>query len=139
MLAKRIYRDFLSSGDTLRIYAEGRLVFTSARDRLSAILDYLEKGAGTGPPVTVMDRVVGRAAALLAIRAGCREIYSPLGSRLAEEALDEQGVAHFFDAVVPHIRNAAGTDICPMEKLSLGKNPEQFYALMKAKMTGAAP
>ncbi|MFC1937172.1 DUF1893 domain-containing protein, partial [Chloroflexota bacterium] len=77
--------------------------------------------------VTVFDRIVGNAAALLLKMILCREIYSPLGSELAIETLNRFGISYHFDKITPHIQNQSQQDICPMEKLSLDKDPEEFY------------
>ena len=129
------YQEFLKSADTLRVYAEGRLVFTSTEDRLGAILEYLEQVAVDSPRVIILDKVVGRAAALLAVKAGCQEIYSPLGSQLAAEVLKEHQVKYHFDEVVPYIRDASEKNMCPMEQLSLEKKPAQFYALLRERLS----
>ena len=129
------YQEFLNSADTLRVYAEGRVVFTSSKDRLGAILEYLEQVAADYPRVIILDKVVGRAAALLAIKAGCQEIYSPRGSQLATEELEQHGITYSFDEVVPYIRDADGENMCPMEQLSQGKNSDQFYALLREKLS----
>jgi hypothetical protein len=127
----KVYDDFLSSDDTLRVYAEGALVYSSQRERLLALLEYIEGTDDNPPDTTIMDKVSGNAAALLSIKAGSREVYSPLGSRLAVESLEKYGVKHRFGTVVPYILRADRSDMCPMEKLSQGKNPDEFYEALK--------
>jgi hypothetical protein len=48
--------------------------------------------------------------------------------------LDEYGVGYHLDEVVAYIRQADGEDMCPMEKLSLGKGPDEFYEVMKGRI-----
>ena len=128
-----LFRDFLSSSDTLRIYEfeENALVFSSEKGRLLPLLEYLDGPGAHYEQVIVFDKVIGNAAALLLIIAGCRIVYSPLGSDIAIETLNEYGIPYFFTATVPHIKHANGIDMCPMEKLSLGKTPEEFHETMK--------
>ena len=126
------YKEFLKSDDTLRVYADDTLVFSSKKERLLALLEYIDEFAAGHQGVTILDKVVGNAAALLAIKAGCQEIYSPLGSQLAIETLDKYGIRHYLSDVVPYIRQDDREDMCPMEKLSINKSPEEFYAIMKA-------
>jgi hypothetical protein len=127
------YDEFLSSGDTLRVYAGGVLVFWSQKDSLVPLLEYLDEPGEKPRGVVMMDRVVGNAAALLMIRAGCREAYSPLGSKLAAETLDKWGVACHFDKVVPYIRREDSEGMCPMEEMSLGQSPSEFLASLVAR------
>ena len=129
------YSDFLKSTDTLRVYAGDELVFSSQKDRLLALLDYIDSFASKFSGVTIMDKIVGNAAALLAIKADCREIYSPLGSQIAIKTLDQHGVSYHFDRMVPFICQENGKDMCPMERLSLDRTPEEFYQIIKSKAT----
>jgi hypothetical protein len=74
---------------------------------------------------------MGNAAVLLSIKAGCREVYSPLGSQLAVKTLDRYGIKYHLTKIVSYIRNSDGEDVCPMEKLSVNKEPEEFYELIR--------
>ena len=126
-------KEFVISGDTLRVYKNETLLFASKRERLLPLLEYIDRCAVHHEDVIILDRVVGNAAAFLAIKAGCREIHSPLGSQHAIETLEKYGIKYHFDQVVPYIEQANGGNMCPMEKLSLGKDSEEFYTMMKAK------
>ena len=84
--------------------------------------------------VVIFDKIMGNAAALLSIKAGCREIYSPLGSRLAIKTLDKYGIEYHLTEIVPYIQKPGGQDMCPMEKLSRDKLPGEFYQIMRNNM-----
>ena len=75
---------------------------------------------------------MGNAAALLSVKASCREVYSPLGSQLAIKTLEKYGIKYQLTKTVPYIQNATGEDMCPMEKLSIDKEPEEFYKAVKS-------
>jgi hypothetical protein len=128
----RFFKDFLASDDTLRVYEGSQLVFASDKDRLLPLLEYICGFARHGQQVVILDKVTGNAAALLAVRAGGREVWSPLGSQLAVETLDNYSVTYYFNEVVPYIQKPDGSDICPMERLSMGKTPEEFYQVVKS-------
>ena len=93
-MSNLVYDEFLRSDDTLWVYADEALVFSSQKDRLLALLEYLGGYAAHHHGVTILDRVMGNAAALLAIKAECREVYSPLGSQIAIESLDKYGIKY---------------------------------------------
>ena len=122
-----LFARFVDSSDTFRVYHEGRLIFKSKKEQLRPLLDYIDRFSPRVKGVVIFDRIVGNAAALLLKKAFCLEIYSPLGSEFAARTLSEQGIKYHFSRTVPYILNQAGDDICPMEKLSLGKNPEEFF------------
>ena len=125
-----LFHKFLVSEDTLRVYDGDRLVFSSNKDRLLPLLEYLDRFASQYRQVVVFDKIMGNAAALLSVKAGCREVYSPLGSQLAIKTLEKHGIEYHFTKIVPCIQKPDGTDMCPMEKLSIGKEPEEFYEMM---------
>jgi len=120
----------MASNDTLWVYEGDNLVFSSQEDRLRPLMEYIDRFAPAHRGVVIFDKIIGNAAALLAIKAGCQEIFSPLGSELAVKTLERFGIVYHFTRTVPAIRRADGEDMCPMEKLSLGKGPEEFYQTM---------
>ena len=77
------------------------------------------------------DKIMGNAAALLAVKAGCREAYSPKGSQLAVRTLKEYAVKYHITEVIPYIQKGDGEEMCPMEALSIDKGPEEFYEAIK--------
>jgi hypothetical protein len=129
---KHRFGEFLASGDTLRVYQESRLVFASDKGRLLPLLEYIDRFAPGHQGVIIWDKVTGNAAALLSIKADCREVYSPLGSQLAAETFDKYGIKYRLTRIVPYIRQPHRDEICPMEKLSLGKEPDEFYNALKS-------
>jgi len=122
-----LFDEFLVSNDKLRVYGGDRLIFISSRDGLLSLLEYMARFSSLEKDVTVFDRVVGNAAALLLKRISCGEVYSPLASELAVKTLRRFGIGYHFTEIVPYIRGHGQEDMCPMEKLSLGNSPEEFY------------
>ena len=135
MLYNRSLVQFVKSNDTFRVYHENALIFASQQELLDPLLHYINIFAPRLKDVTIFDRVVGNAAALLLKKAFCREVYSPLGSKFAAQTLERQGIVYHFSKTVPYILNQKGDGICPMEKLSLGRNPEEFHELLKRSKT----
>ncbi len=125
------YNAFLRSGDTLQVYEGERLVFSSDKDRLLPLMEYIGQSAVSPRAVVIFDKIAGNAAALLSVKAGGRQVFSPMGSQLAVETLDKHGIKHHLMEIVPYIERADGAGMCPMEKLSLSKGPEDFYLEMK--------
>ena len=128
---KPLFNEFLTSSNTLRVYEGDKLVFASHKDRLLPLVDYIERFASAHRNVVIFDKIMGHAAALLCAKANCREVYSPLGSQLAVKALDKFGVRHHLSEIVPYIQKPNREEMCPMEALSIGKEPEEFYELLR--------
>ncbi len=124
--------EFLISGDTLRIYEGNQLIFSSTKDRLLPLLEYIDRFAPCHQQVVILDKIMGNAAALLSVVASCQEIYSPLGSQLAVNTLDKYGIKYHISKIVPYIQRPNGEDMCPMEELSINKEPEKFHEAIRS-------
>jgi len=125
------FDEFLKSEDTFRVYKDKKLIFTSREERLMPILEYADRYFPYEKGVTVFDRVVGNAAALLLEKILCSKVFSELGSENAKHTLESFGIKYHFLEIVPYIENDSRQDICPMEKMSSGKSPEEFYQMLK--------
>jgi len=126
-----LFNEFLVSADSLQIYKDSQLLFSSHKDRLLPLLEYIERLAPYHRQVVVFDKIMGNAAALLSVEASCQEVYSPLGSQLAVKTLEKYGIKYHITKIVPYIQQPNGEDMCPMEKLSLDKGPEEFYEVIR--------
>jgi hypothetical protein len=131
-----LFDEFVAGSNTLRVYKGNKLIFASDKDRLLPLIEYLEKSGPRHRGVVIFDKILGRAAALLCIKANCREVWSPLGSRLATEVLGKRGIKYHLTSTVPCIQKPDQTEMCPMEALSIGKEPEEFYRLIKGVLSG---
>lgn len=129
-----LYKDFISSDDSLRIYRDGNLVFSSQKDRLLPLMEYIESDKSGGGAAVLYDKVMGNGAALLAVKINAAEVYSPLGSQIAIGTLEKYCIKYHIDEIVPRIKRPDGVRLCPMEELSLGKDPEEFYRALKERM-----
>ena len=130
------FSEFLTSDDTLRVYKNEQLLFSSSKERLLPLVDYIDTCAPYESDVTVFDRVVGNAAALLLTRISCHEVYSELGSELAAGTLNQFGIRYRFVEMVPYIENNRRDGMCPMEELSLDKTQDEFYEALLARISG---
>ena len=129
--ANTYFESFLKSGDTIRIINPDGKVFRSQRKGISPLLSYIEQNCPHMDEVVILDKVTGNAAALLMKKALCRGVFSAIGSKLAAETLEVFGITSYFTKTVPYIINREGTGMCPFEKMSLGKSPDEFYKLVK--------
>ena len=129
MHGDKLLEQFIKSGDTLWVYKGTKLIFQSRKERLMPLLDYIDAFVPRIKGVTIFDCIVGNAAALLLEKALCLKVYSPVASQAAVRSLEKFGISYHFSKIVPCIQE--GNDICPMEKLSEGKTPDEFYQAVK--------
>lgn len=64
----------------------------------------------------VIDKVVGKASALLLLYGKASRIHGKTMSKAADEILTRYGIEHSYDTLADYIVNREGTDMCPMEK-----------------------
>jgi hypothetical protein len=133
---KKNFEEFLKSKDTVRVYKGNKLLFTSQKERLLPLLEYAKLFLPYEKDVTVFDRVVGNAAALLLKKILCSEVFSPLGSEMGIQALNSFGIKYHFREIVPCIQDDTRQNMCPMEKMSLGKTSEEFYQALSNPKKG---
>jgi len=126
-----LFDDFLISDDTLRVYDGDRLIFTSSKDGLQPLLKYVDRIVPHRDEIKIFDKIMGNAAALLSVKADCKKVYSPLGSELAIKTLSDYNAEYYFTEIVAYIQNRERQGMCPMEKLSINKSPEEFYEVVR--------
>ncbi|MBR5029760.1 MAG: DUF1893 domain-containing protein [Muribaculaceae bacterium] len=84
----------------------------------------------------VADRVIGRGAALLLVLGQVKQVFAQLISEQAVGALHDAGIMVDYDTMVPNIINRDGTDICPVEKLTMTiSQPDLAFEKIKEFLT----
>lgn len=79
------------------------------------------------------DKIVGKAAALLYVGLGVKEVYASVMSKKGLETLQKHGIGAFYGELCEDIRNRTGTDICPMEKaVKNAETPAEAAEAIKA-------
>ena len=64
----------------------------------------------------VVDKLVGKAAALLISYFMAKEVHCIVLSMTAKEVLERRGIRHYWETLTPMILNRTGTGICPFEQ-----------------------
>ena len=73
----------------------------------------------------VADQIVGKAAAMLFVKAGVRGVYGKTMSDSGKAFLEANNILCSYDILTNRIINRQGTDICPMEKAVADINDTQ--------------
>ena len=95
--------------------------------------DHREPGFLKG--ATVVDKVIGRAAAMIAIAGGASRVHGELMSEDAKALLESRGVTVTYGTLVPRILNADRSDLCPLEKSVEGiDDPEQALTALRKRI-----
>ena len=105
---------------TCVILNKDKIVFSSDASGVKPLLDYYHQYGTSNISLTVVDKIMGSGAVLLAKRINADTIYTPIISKDAIE------LAHFYHMnvqyleIVPYIINQAKTGRCPIESSVLG-------------------
>ena len=90
-------------------------MYSSTERGVKPLLDFIKNG----PDLrwfSAADKIVGKAAALLYVLLGVKEVYAPVMSETALYTLAHNGILQLCDCSVKSIRNRSGTGVCPMEE-----------------------
>lgn len=84
---------------------------------------------------TIVDKIVGKAAALLISYIQAHTVYCSTLSVRGKTVLEDRGITFRYEELTPEIINRYGTDICPFEKAVLDvEDPEIGYLRIQAKL-----
>ena len=120
-------------GHSLCLCREGEF-FTDDGRGISPMMRFISEGRDLSG-YSAADVIVGKAAAMLFVKAGIKEVYGRVMSEAAKEYLESRGIPLGFTTLTDRIINRQGTDICPMEKaVAEISDPEEGYAALKAKL-----
>lgn len=100
-------------GHALVVVRDNRVLLASRMPGVKSLLEALD--SNVLPGAAVADKVIGRAAAMIAVQGEVGSVYSPVMSQGAVEVLTEAGILHLADRIVPYIKNREGTGPCPIE------------------------
>lgn len=124
----------LGSGFTC-VFKKGDDVITATKRGVAPLLEILETRGSTEGYVAA-DRVVGKAAAMIYVLLGVREVFALIMSEPARCVFEMYGIPVSYGELVPMIKNRSEDGFCPMEQATRdAKSPEEALALIKAKLS----
>lgn len=124
----------LKENHTLVIYKNNASVITSNDRGVNSLIKLIKEDKSQLSGSLIADKVIGKAAALLMIYAGVKEIYAQIISKPALQTLLKHNVKVYYDKEVERIINRKGDGLCPMETLCLDiEKPDEAYLLLSTK------
>ena len=97
----------------------GQEEYFSFERGVKPLLSFLQSGTSFLGAVAA-DKTVGAGAAHLYVLLGVSAVWANVMSQPAKTVLEQNGIAVFYQTLVPNIINRQGTDLCPMERAVLG-------------------
>lgn len=128
----------------LEILAEGKYSCVAWKGAIC----YQAAGRGVGPIITPMrqqknffagqqvgDTIIGKAAALLLVLSGVKEVYGKIMSREAVKVFQQHHVEYSYEALVDYIQNRHQDGLCPLEQCVLKEDdPLQAWQRLEKKI-----
>lgn len=103
---------------SLVVVKNGEVIFVSKEKGIKPLLSVvLEKGE-TIKKGSLADKVIGKAAAMLCIRAGFTSVFADIMSESAIKTLKESDIKYEYNTKVQYILNRDKSDMCPVEKIA---------------------
>ena len=85
----------------------------------------------------IADKVVGKAAALMAVLGGAQAVYGEVMSESAKGVLEEHDVEYSYHTLVPYIENRTKTGRCPLEESVVNvENPKEAFGILEKTIEG---
>jgi hypothetical protein len=110
------------------IVNNGKIIAKSKSSGIKSLVDAITKYQENIVGAALADKVVGRAAILLAAKAKVSSVYAKLVSLSALELASSLQFALIYDKTTKKILNRRKNDICPFEKIVMNTNdPEKAY------------
>ena len=100
--------------------------YTSHQRGIAPILDPMKKQTDFFKDAIVVDKVIGKATAMLLILSGVQYIYAYVLSQKAKDILDMYHINYGYDRIVEYIQNRDQSGMCPMEKTVYGMDDLQL-------------
>ena len=120
-------------GHTICLCKDGRTI-TSEKRGIAPMADFISEQRDLRG-YSAADLVVGKAAALLFVKAGIKAVFAQTVSIGGLETLRRHGVPCSYGELIDIIINRQGSDICPMERAVQDVNdPDEAYLRISAEL-----
>ncbi|MCJ7635434.1 DUF1893 domain-containing protein [Candidatus Bathyarchaeota archaeon] len=121
---------------SLRVLVGNESLFESRKSGMLPLLEAIGRFGRLKLRGTItVDKIVGKAAALLLAYFKPKEVYCVIISHRAEEILCQYGIVYYSEKVVPEICRPGSVDLCPFEKAVLEvETPLQGYRRLVLKL-----
>jgi hypothetical protein len=121
---------------SLVILSGSKTLYSSRASGINPLVEAIDKlGRRALKGSIVVDKIVGKASALLICYFGARKAVAKIMSSEGKRVLEQHRVEYFADTFVNEIKNRTGTDFCPFEKLVLKvEKPADALRLVKRQL-----
>ena len=128
-------KSLLNQDDIVCIVSKGDHVLTSNLKGIRPWVKWLRECPELLEGAFVVDKVVGKAAAMLMIVSKVKTLYTPVMSENALQYLTDQKIDFSYERTVAYIKNNEKNGLCPMEQTVIDiDDAHQGYQLLLGKI-----
>ncbi|MDP4291330.1 MAG: DUF1893 domain-containing protein [Bacteroidota bacterium] len=123
-------KSLFTTGGYTCVLCKQETILTSRTEGIAPLVRFISEATGL-QGYSAADKVVGKAAAMLYVLAGVRDVYATVMSEEATKLFEGHQIGYSFETLTPFITNRPGNDICPMDRLvrDIGNATEAFEAI----------
>ena len=115
---------------------KGCFSLVSSKRGIAPMMEFIGLGVDL-EGFSAADKIVGKAVALLMVKAKISNLYAKILSKPAIRVLDFYGVNYSYDELCDYVVNRRGDGRCPMETAVMDiDDPELAYTVLKQKLQG---
>lgn len=127
-------KELLKDNITLALVKDEKVI-TSTLTGIKPLIKLLNENTNL-KGFSIADKIVGKAQAMLIVKAGIKEVYAKVLSKNGESILKKYNINYTYEVLTDQIINHQKTDICPMEKVVKDIDDiERAYIELKEKVT----
>ena len=89
--------------------------YTSFESGIKPVIFKLNENIHYFEGLSVADKIIGKASAMLLTLSGVKEVYAMVLSKSGQEIFEKYGVKYEYGELVDYIVNRKGDGMCPME------------------------
>ncbi len=127
--------EFTNMEESLIIYQNKEIIFSSYDSDIIPLIKFLDQKKELSGEVIIFDKYIGRTAGLLMTKTSPSFIYTPIISESAVNLFIEYEIDFEATEIVKYLMGKASNEMCQWEKLAMGKNQDEFYQLVKEKLS----
>ncbi len=119
---------------TCFILKEDKIIFSSSERGVKPIMDFYKEFGTSKAPLTIVDKIMGKSAVVLAILVGAKSIITPTISEAALTLVKEYNLEYYTENIVPYIINRTKDGRCPIESsvLSIDSIEDGYNKIVSA-------
>lgn len=123
--------ELLDSGEFTCVLCKDDLLYTSKLKGIAPMIKFIDENVAL-EGFSAADIIVGKAAALLFIKAGVKSVFAKTMSVAATEVFNSFNIQYSYNVLTEYIINRKGDGLCPMEiAVSDISSPETAFEAIK--------